>query len=47
MILDKSGSMEELKNVVVDGFNDFINLQKETLVDKEVLMSLIFFDTTY
>lgn len=47
MILDKSGSMELLKTVVVDGFNDFIKQQKENLIDKEVLMSLIFFDTTY
>jgi uncharacterized protein YegL len=47
LILDKSGSMTMLREQVVNGFNDFIKEQKETLKDKNVKFTLILFDHNY
>jgi len=44
LILDKSGSMSSVRQSAINGFNEFIQTQKELLIDKEVLFSLITFN---
>lgn len=46
-ILDRSGSMQSLKEFAIKGFNDFIAEQKNVLVNKEVKFSLVLFDHQY
>lgn len=47
-ILDRSGSMDSMKNEVINSFNHFVNKQKElpitTLEDK---ITLVLFDDKY
>lgn len=44
-ILDKSGSMYELRRDVVGGFNSLLEQYKETKKDQEVYLSMVVFNT--
>lgn len=47
-ILDRSGSMEDVKQQVIEGFQEYINgLKKETENEAELLFSLTLFDSGY
>ena len=45
MLLDRSGSMEEIKSYIIEGFNDFIKNQKKE--PGELSVTLVQFDTEY
>jgi uncharacterized protein YegL len=45
IVLDKSGSMQSIKNETIDGFNNFVSSQKE--INNESTLSLIQFDADY
>jgi len=45
MVVDKSGSMSEIKQGAIDGFNNFISAQKK--VKGKALATVCLFDTTY
>lgn len=47
LILDRSGSMQSLRQDAVKGLNEFISKQKLQLVGKQVKFSLILFDHQY
>ena len=44
-IIDKSGSMESIKENAINGFNDFLNSQKEIKGDAKI--DIILFDSSY
>jgi uncharacterized protein YegL len=44
-IIDKSGSMECIRDKAISGFNEFLNSQKK--LEGKAKMSLILFDTSY
>src|SRR5664279_2003002 len=45
MLLDRSGSMDEIKSYIIEGFNDFIKNQKKE--PGELSVTLVQFDTEY
>lgn len=47
LILDRSGSMQSLKQDAIKGLNEFISKQKLQLAGKQVKFSLILFDHQY